>query len=277
MPARPPKLGILAGGGALPARLVAACRESGRDVFVVAHEGISDRSAVENAEHEWVNLGAVQRTIAALREQAVEEIVLAGPVRRPSLTSLRLDRRAIKALVGIGGGQLGDNRLLSRIVAVIESEGFRVVGIDDILTELVTPTGAIGAVAPDDGARADIATGCRVAKALGALDIGQAVVTQQGMVLGVEAVEGTDALLARCAGLRREGPGGVLVKLKKPGQEGRADLPTIGPGTVERAREAGLVGIAIEAGGSLIIDRPAVAAAADAAGLFVVGIAPDEL
>ncbi len=274
---RPPKLGILAGGGALPSRLVAACRESGREVFVVAHEGISDASAVENAEHTWVNLGAVQRTIEALRQKGVEEVVLAGPVRRPSLTGLRLDRRAMKALVGIARGQLGDDRLLSRIVGELESEGFRVVGIDDILTELVTPKGAIGAVEPDDDAWADIATGCRVARALGALDVGQAVVAQQGMVLGVEAVEGTDALLARCAGLRREGPGGVLVKLKKPGQEGRADLPTIGPRTVERAREAGLRGIALEAGGSLIIDQPAVAAAADAAGLFVVGIAPDEM
>ena len=119
---------------------------------------------------------------------------------------------------------------------------------------------------------ADIAHAERIARALGALDIGQAVVVQQGLVLGVEAIEGTDALLRRCAGLRREGPGGVLVKVEKPGQEQRADRPTIGPQTVALAAEAGLRGIAVEAGATIVLDRDEVVAAADRAGLFVFGI-----
>jgi DUF1009 family protein len=109
---------------------------------------------------------------------------------------------------------------------------------------------------------------------LGALDVGQAAVVQQGIVLGVEAVDGTDALLARCGPLRRDGPGGVLVKVAKPGQDRRADLPTIGPQTVAAAAAAGLSGIAVEAGATFVADRTAVAAAADRAGLFVVGVAP---
>ena len=109
--------------------------------------------------------------------------------------------------------------------------------------------------------------------ASGAIDVGQSVVVQQGLVLGIEAVEGTDALLKRCGPLRRAGPGGVLVKLKKPGQERRADLPTIGPQTLRAAAEAGLRGVAIEAGGALVLDREAVVAAADEAGLFVIGVA----
>ena len=136
----------------------------------------------------------------------------------------------------------------------------------------MAPSGTLGALSPDDEAQADIAVACRVARAVGALDIGQAVIVQQGMVLGVEAIEGTDALLKRCRDLRREGPGGVLVKLKKPDQEARVDLPTIGPATVEGARAAGLKGIAIEAGGALVIDLPAVIAAADEAGLFIIGV-----
>jgi hypothetical protein len=127
---------------------------------------------------------------------------------------------------------------------------------------------------PDAQAEDDIALGFRVVRALGALDIGQAAVVQQGLVLGLEAIEGTDALIARCAALRREGPGGVLVKAPKPGQERRADLPTIGRRTVEAAAAAGLRGIAVEAGASLVIDHAAVAVAADRAGLFVVGVAP---
>ena len=125
---------------------------------------------------------------------------------------------------------------------------------------------------PDAQALADIEHGQRLARALGALDIGQAVVVQQGLVLGVEAIEGTDALLRRCAALRREGPGGVLVKVEKPGQEQRADRPTIGPQTVALAAEAGLRGIAVEAGATIVLDRDEVVAAADRAGLFVLGI-----
>ena len=272
----PPKLAVLAGNGPLPGQIVAACGGSGRDVFVVAHEGITDADGIATAPHEWVKLGAIERTIRMLHDNHAEEVVLAGPVRRPSLTSLRLDRRALKALAGWRFKALGDDKLLSLIIAELEGEGFRVVGIDSILPDILAPAGTLGSVEPDDEARANIAVGCRAARAVGALDIGQAVVVQQGMVLGVEAIEGTDALLARCGGLRREGPGGVLVKLKKPGQEARADLPTIGTVTVEGALAAGLKGIAIEAGGALVIDRPAVAAAADAAGLFVIGIDPGD-
>lgn len=272
-----PRLAVLAGDGPLPGRIVAACRETGRDVFVVAHEGITDADGVGTAPHVWVRLGAIERTIALLHENRTEEVVLAGPVPRPSFTNLGLDRRALKALAGWRTKALGDDKLLSLIIAELEGEGFRVVGMHDILAGIVAPHGPLGAHAPDEEAMADIATGCRVARAVGALDVGQAVVAQQGMVLGVEAIEGTDALLLRCSALRREGPGGVLVKIRKPGQEARADLPTIGPATVERTRAAGLKGIAVEAGGTLIIDSAAAAAAADAAGLFVFGFAPDDL
>jgi DUF1009 family protein len=122
---------------------------------------------------------------------------------------------------------------------------------------------------------ADIRRGIEVSRGLGHLDVGQAAVVQDGMVLGIEAAEGTDALLARCAGLRREGPGGVLVKTRKPQQESRIDLPTIGAGTVTAAATAGLRGIAVEAGGALVVDRPAVVRAADEAGLFILGVDPD--
>jgi DUF1009 family protein len=268
------KLGILAGAGALPDRLINACREMRRDVFVIAFEGIACADDIAQAPHQWAGLGAVNRTIELLHEAGVEDVVLAGAVARPSLRSLRLDRRGRKVLMGLGRGG-GDDSLLSLLVKELEGEGFRVVGVDDILTDLRAPLGPIGSVAPDDDANADIAVAARAARALGALDIGQAAVAQQGEVLGVEAAEGTDALLARCAELRREGPGGVLVKLAKQGQERRADLPTIGPHTVDAARRAGLRGIAVEATHSLIVDRAGVAAAADAAGIFVVGIVAD--
>jgi UDP-2,3-diacylglucosamine hydrolase len=224
--------------------------------------------------HAWVRLGAAGEALRLLREHHVEEIVFAGGVKRPSLLSLRPDWRAAKFFARVGYRALGDDGLLTAVIREFEGEGFRVIGADELLGSALATVGPIGRHVPDAQAEDDIALGFRVVRALGALDIGQAAVVQQGLVLGVEAIEGTDALIARCAGLRREGPGGVLVKAPKPGQERRADLPTIGRRTVEAAAAAGLRGIAVEAGASFVLDRVATAAAANRAGLFVVGIAP---
>ena len=240
---------------------------------MLAFEGAADPAVAAGVPHAWIRLGAAGEALRLLREQRVEEIVLAGGVKRPSVLSLRPDWRAAKFLARVGYRALGDDGLLKAIIREFEGEGFRVVGADAILGSAVAPVGPLGRHVPDAQADDDIALAFRIVRALGALDIGQAAVVQQGLVLGVEAIEGTDALLARCANLRREGPGGVLVKAPKPGQERRADLPTIGPRTVEAAAAAGLRGIAIEAGASLVIDRAALVAAADRAGLFVVGVA----
>ncbi len=265
-------LGIVAGGGGLPRRLVEACRQAGREVFVLALEGAAEPETVAGVAHAWCPIGAAGRGLALLRENAVKELVLAGGVQRPSLTSLRPDWRAAKFFARVGYRALGDDGLLSAVVAELEREGFRVIGPDQVLRAGLALEGPFGRVRPDPQAMADIAHAERVARALGALDIGQAVVVQQGLVLGVEAIEGTDALLRRCAGLCREGPGGVLVKVEKPGQEPRADRPTIGPQTVTLAAEAGLRGIAVEAGATIVLDRDEVVEAADRAGLFVFGI-----
>jgi DUF1009 family protein len=269
------KLAVLAGRGPLPGAVIRAAQARGQEVFVLAFEGETDPELVTDLPHAWVGLGSVGRSIRLLHQAAVDEVVMIGPVRRPSLANLKLDLRGAQLLakVGLKGGQ-GDDRILSTIVRELEGEGFRVLGADQVVGPLLAPEGGLTRCTPDETARLDIAHGIEVAKALGALDVGQAVVVQQGLVLGVEAVEGTDALLARVADLRREGPGGVLVKLKKPEQERRADLPTIGPGTVEGAHRAGLQGLAIHAGNCLIVDQPATVAAADAAGLFITAIDP---
>jgi hypothetical protein len=188
------------------------------------------------------------------------------------LSSLRPDWRAAKFFARIGYRALGDNGLLSAIVTELEREGFRVVGADQLLPTASLSEGPLGRVAPDAEAEADIERGLAVARALGVLDVGQAVVVQQGLVLGVEGIEGTDALLLRCADLRRDGAGGVLVKIAKPGQESRADRPTIGPQTVALATASGLRGIAAEADATLVLDRGELIRAADQAGIFVVGV-----
>lgn len=270
----PSKLGIIAGGGELPRLLIAACREQKRPFFVVALDGHADAETIAgDVPHLKVRIGAGGTILKALRDNGVADIVMAGRVKRPSLLSLMPDAWTARFLLSLGRKALGDNSLLSAIGEAIEREGGRLVGPEQILPGLLAPEGPIGSRRPDESDWTDINRGLAVAQALGAVDVGQAVVVQQGIVLGVEAVEGTDAMLRRCKDLRREGPGGVLVKAAKPGQERRIDLPTIGRRTVEQVAKAGLVGIAVEAGGALIVDRQAVGEAADRAGVFVIGVA----
>jgi DUF1009 family protein len=269
------KLGIVAGGGALPAQLVDACRAQGREVFLLAFEGQTDPDTVAGVAHVWTRLGAAASAVQILKDAGVRELVMAGAVARPSLAELRPDLRTAKWLTRVAARGLGDDGILTAIVRTLEDEDFHVIGVDEILKHLVAQEMTYGRFVPDGQARADIERGVDVARALGLADVGQGVVVQQGIVLAVEAAEGTDALLRRAGELRHDGAGGVLVKIRKPGQEHRADLPTIGTRTVKGAAAAGLSGIAVEAGAALVMGNEAVSAAADAAGLFVVGIKID--
>lgn len=267
-----PKLGIIAGGGDLPGLVVAACRAEGRPFHVLALEGHARPEVVADIPHDWIRLGSAGSGFDILKEEGVAEVLMIGPVRRPSIMELAPDLRTAHFFAKVGLKALGDDGLLRSVTREIEGEGFRVVGIDEVLADVLAPSGLYGRTHPDEQAKADIDRAVAVARALGALDVGQAVVVQQGIVLGVEAIEGTDAMLQRCKELRRQGPGGVLVKLCKPGQDRRTDLPTIGTTTVLKASEAGLRGIAVEAGRALVLGRRAVAAEADRLGLFVQGI-----
>jgi DUF1009 family protein len=268
-PPRRAKLGIVAGGGALPLHLIAACRATGRDFHVLALEGQADRSLTENVPHDWNRLGAGGAGLKKLRTAQVGEVVFAGRVKRPSLVALRPDARTLAFLAKLAGGfKVGDNALLAALVREMEAEGFRVVGVEEVLSDLVAVEGTYGALRPDAAAASDIERGVEAARALGRADKGQAAIVSGGEVLGVEGEDGTDALIGRC-----RGRGGVLVKVAKPGQERRVDLPAIGPATVDNAARAGLKGIAVEAGHALVLDRDEVVRRADAAGLFIVGVA----
>lgn len=270
-----PKLGLIAGGGDLPGRVIAACQAEGRPVFVLALEGFADPAPLTGVDHAWIRLGAAGEGFSLLKQHDVAEVVMVGPVRRPSLADLRPDWRAARLFARVGLRALGDDGLLRAVIAEFEQEGFRVVGVDDILGGQVARRGVLGRIEPDAQALSDLRRGAEVARGLGALDVGQGAVVQQGIVLAAEAVEGTDAMLGRCAALRRDGAGGVLVKMCKPQQERRADLPTIGPVTVEQAHAAGLRGIGVQAGSTLLVDPDGLRARADALGLFVVGLGED--
>ena len=266
-------LGILAGGGPFPGRVAAAAQAAGREVFIVGFEDYAEEAVIGAYPHAYARLGAAGKILSMLRDRGCKDLVLVGPVRRPSLLDLRPDAEGAKLMARIGRAAFtGDDGLLAAIVRVFGEQGFNVLGAHDFIADALGPKGQLGRFGPDPQALADIERGIEVVRALGSVDVGQGCVVQQGCVLAVEAIEGTDAMLARAGGLARPGPGGVLIKMVKPDQDRRADLPTIGPRTLIKAHAAGLRGIAFEAGGTLMTDRQACVAEADQAGLFLVGV-----
>jgi DUF1009 family protein len=277
---QPRALGILAGSGPLPGRVAAAAAAAGRKVFIVGLEGFAESRVIAHWPHVFLRMGAVRGILGALRGNGCQDLVLIGPVRRPSFLDLRPDADGAKMLARIGRSAFaGDDGLLSAVIRVLGEEGFRVLGMHEILNAALGPRGLLTRTQPDANAMADIDRGIAVTRALGAVDVGQCCVVRAGVVIAVEAVEGTDAMLSRCGALldamEMEKPAGVLVKSVKPGQDRRADLPTIGPNTVRHAAEAGLSGIAYDASGTILADREACIAQADELGLFLLGFDPE--
>lgn len=271
------KLGVIAGGGAGPRRLIEVVQGMGREVFVLAFEGFTESETVEGVVHLWSELGQIEEQFEWMRSKGVEEVVMIGSIRRPGLSELRLDRKARALLLKYGLRVfVGDAKLLSFLRDVLEEENFRIRGIHEFIEEMLVPSGVLGTHEPSKEDYEDITRGVEVSRTLGALDVGQAVVVQQNVVLGVEAIEGTDLLLERCKELQRFGKGGVLVKMSKPQQDLRLDMPSIGTATVKRVAEAGMTGIALQARHCLILERrEKVLSMADEYGLFIVGIEID--
>ena len=270
-------LGVVAGGGTLPLRVMQAASAMGRPVHVVVLEGHGDPAAYVGQSHVTLRWGLAAQMLSWLKQHGVREVVLAGTVARPSLLSLRPDAASMKLIGRIGRAAFnGDDSILRAVMKVLGEEGFEVLGAQALLTGLLPEAALLAGPMPDDVARADIARGLAVCHAMGAVDVGQAVIVQQGLVLGVEAIEGTDALILRAGALKREGPAPILVKALKPTQSKLADLPTIGPKTVETARTAGLRGLAFQANGTILLERDATIAAAEAAGIFLLAFNPAE-
>ena len=266
------KLGIIAGAGALPHALIEACERMHRPFFVLGLKGQANPKEYDKAlPQAWIRLGAVGKGFRLMKKNGVEEVVMIGGVKRPSLVGLWPDLRGLKAISHLKK-KSGDDSLLRGIAKEIESEGFTVVGIDSILPHLLATEGVYTREVPLPKDGADIKRGIEVAKLLGKADVGQSVIVQQGLVLAVEGIEGTDALIRRSADLKRKGTGGVLVKVSKPQQDRRMDLPTIGPATVQAVKNAGFVGIAVEAGSVLISQSEQTVKLANQLGIFIVGV-----
>ncbi len=276
------KLGIIAGGGDLPRAVAQSARENGRDIFVVSLTGESNDWTAQFPREE-VSLGEMGKALRALAANKCTDVIFAGRVGRPRFTELRLDVKGALVMPRLAAAALkGDDALLRGVVDIFEKEGYRVLSVAEAAPSLVLGEGVIGKYRPSTELAADIAKGFKVVAQMGELDIGQATAVCDGLVLAVEAAEGTDAMLKRIGDLpeRLRGkpgkPRGVLVKAPKPIQDRKTDLPVIGIETVNNVVAAGLSGIAVEARGALIVDRADVVRAADAAGIFIAGIVPEK-
>ncbi len=262
--------GLLAGGGELPRAIALGARAAGREVFVVALDQAGDWT--NDFPHDRSSMGRVGHTLRLLRAHGCKELVFAGYVARPNFFKLRYDLKGLSWFPPVlWGMRKGDNTLLDVMVGLFEREGLKVISVADIAPWLQIPIGPLGTVAPTPRDDSDIAIAMAHARKQGARDIGQAVIVRGGEILAVEKHSGTDAMLTA---LPKQNHAGILAKALKPQQTGKTDLPTIGVATVEKAAAAGLAGIAIEANTALVLDKAAVAAAADARGLFVTAVAP---
>ena len=275
----PGRLGLIAGGGDLPLQIARHCVETGRPLFVVRLRGFADPS-MDAFPGEVVGLAEVGRCIRVLKAAGCEAVCLAGNVARPDFAALKPDLRGMAMLPRLVlEARRGDDALLRAVLDEFRKEGFAIEGAHEARSDLVLGAGPLGRHAPGPEHQADIRRALEIARRIGELDIGQGAVVCDGLVLAVEAQEGTDAMLRRVAeevapalrgeaGRRR----GVLAKAPKPIQETRVDLPTIGPATVRGAARAGLAGLVGEAGRTLVLDREGLVALADELGLFVLGV-----
>ena len=268
------RVGLIAGNGRFPVLFARTARAEGAEVIAVAHEGETEPDLAEHVDSlTWIRVGQLEAIIRAFKERGVERAVMAGGIRKAALMEhFSPDARALAFLSRLG--TWSDDAVLRGVAAEIESEGIEVVESTLFLGSILTPEGSLTSRVPTDAEWRDVRYGFAVAKGIGHWDVGQTVVVKSGIVLAVEALEGTDAALSRGGELGRGGA--VAVKASKPRQDLRFDVPAVGPKTVPVCAGAGIAVLALEAGKTLLLEREAMLSAAEAAGLAVVGVRADD-
>jgi UDP-2,3-diacylglucosamine hydrolase len=272
-------LAIICGGGSFPAAVADAVAARGRRPVMFGLKGWAEPQVIARYAHHWIAIGQAGRFFRLAKAENCREVLFIGTVLRPPIKDLRLDWHTIRLMPRvIRFFRGGDDKLLSGVAGVAESGGLRVVGVKDVAPELFVPEGVLGRHHPSDRDHTDIARALKLISTLGPFDVGQAAVVSDGHVIAVEASEGTDHMLARISELRGLGRVtspigvGVLVKAPKPGQDRRFDLPSIGPRTIDLVAKAGLAGIAVTAGSTMIAEAEQTIAGADRRRIFVVGV-----
>ncbi len=263
-------LGILAGSGGFPWMIINHCREIGRDFVVISFEDQIYEKPFTDMNHCHLPLGSVKKIIGFLKSAEVEEVILAGGIKRPNLRNLRTDSLGMKIIAKYLSRSLGDDGLLTVVSQQIESlTGAKIIGYEDLFGTIKWPLGKLGKHAPEKSDLEDMQRAEEVFKCFSACDVGQSLILQAGIIIGVEAIEGTEGLLERCKPLLRKGGRGFLYKKLKPSQFRKADLPTVGVDTIRQIKACGLQGLVLGQNGLIILNYDDFIQQADAAGLFI--------
>ena len=253
-----PKLAIIAGGGDLPGKLINHLINTKQDFYVIGIIGHVRTDLLENVSHSLIRIGQAGLGISILKREKIKNIVMIGNVKLPSFLELRPDLRTffffLRVIIKSAFKFIGDNKILSNAASELEKEGFKIVGIDELLTDIIAPVGILGSVPMNKKLAVDVRIGIGAALELGRLDKGQAVIVKSGKIIMREDRRGTAELINRVKMLS-DSNNAILIKLKKPGQDTRLDLPTIGIETVKQASEAKFAGIVIQGGATIIVNR----------------------
>jgi DUF1009 family protein len=264
------KIGIIAGGGQFPLLFAKAAQNQGLEVYAAAHKGETDEALTDHVERlQWVKLGQLGKIIDFFKQEGVKKTVFVGSITKTNIfRDVRPDLKGLGLWNKIGIKQ--DDAILRAVADSLEKDGIEVVASTVYVPELLFPKGILSRKKLSRDQKTDITFGWEIARSLGTLDIGQCVVVRNQTVLAVEAIEGTDAAIRRGGTLGKEKA--VVVKLRKPNQDLRFDLPAIGEKTIESMKEVNAAVLAVEAGYALFFDRESVIRAADAAGIIIVGV-----
>lgn len=267
-------LGIVAGKGDLPKLIIEKCQKQNRNFLLILLEGEESNKDYLSYPHHIIHIGYISKILQILRDNKVQELVFAGGITKPSMAGMKVDGKGAILLSKIVGAKLfGDDNVLKTVINFFEKENFKIIGAEEIVDNLIAKSGTIGSITVNKEFYEDIEIGQNALKIISDLDVGQAIVVQQKQIIGIEAIEGTDALIARCGALKFEnGRKPILIKMKKIGQNTKVDLPSLGVSTIRNLNQAGFAGVIVEADSSLIINQKEVIKQADEYGLFLLGI-----
>jgi len=263
-------IGLIAGGGQFPLLVAEAARKRGFSVLAVAHLGETDPSLSEKVDEViWIRLGQLGQLIKALKKKKVKKSLMAGTItKRRMFEDIRPDLKGLAIISKLA--LFHDDGILRAVADELAREGIEIVSSTQYLPELVAPQGCLTKRKPNKSEKEDIDFGFQVAKELGRLDIGQCVVVRRKTILAVEAIEGTDAAIRRGGDLAREGA--VVVKVSKPHQDLRFDVPAVGLGTVKAMAEVKAAALAVESGKTLLFDKDEMITYADELRIAIVSV-----
>jgi DUF1009 family protein len=265
------KVGVIAGAGYLPYHVVESCKEQKIPYTVIGLEDETTFDLFKDNIHSF-KVYAVTKIINKLKEEGVSHVVLAGKVRRADIARLLLDLKGAKLFAKIIKAGFADNNLLTVIIQFLEKEGFKIIAPEKLATDIVLSKGSLTKTKPDKASLEDIKAGMKILKGIAKFDVGQSLVIQSGLVLGVEAAEGTDELIKRCGEIKQAGHAPILLKISKPDQDKRVDLPCIGVDTIENAHQYGIQGIVAESGSTLVLDLENTLKLANKHKIFIYGM-----